>query len=189
MNQYTSELIAFVKTLPLDLNQDVREHHYTNPVIIVADAVLSINRQYEAFVVPRLERLERSGITSLEQLDSACTQYGIHGFATVWNYNHPERVVMLQDLVRKFLTIKQQYEASDDLEAMHRWGKEARPADWASFGVKGIGFTTYQYLRILCGANTTKPDVHIKQAFVEATGKSRSVAEIVTVIEEAAQLT
>lgn len=187
MNQYVQPFSDFIKTLPLDLDQKVSEFNYTNPVLILADAVLSMNRKYEGFVVPRIKHIEKSNIHSLNQLNVIITQNGIEAFAQVWNYNDPRRVEILQNLAQKFLYLKEQYGLTDDLETLHRWGKEAKPQEWTTFGVKGIAFITYQYLRILCGANTIKPDIHIKRAFIEAIGKSRPLEEIVEVIEETAK--
>lgn len=171
----------------MDLDQKVSEFNYSNPVLILVDAVLSMNRKYEAFVVPRIKHLEKSNITSLDQLNTIITQNGIEAFAQVWNYNDPKRVEILQNLAQKFSQLKEQYGLSDDLETLHKWGKEAKPEEWTTFGVKGIAFTTYQYLRILCGANTVKPDIYIQRAFKEAIGKSRPLEEIVEVVEETAK--
>lgn len=187
MDQYVQPFLEFIKILPIDLNQIVPEFNYDNPVLILADAVLSMNRKYEAFVIPRIRHLEKANITTLNQLDALITQRGIEAFAQVWNYNDPRRVEILQHLAEKFLQIKVAYRLDNDLEALRRWGKEAKPEEWESFGVKGIAFTTYQYLRILCGANTVKPDIHIKRAFVEAVGKSLPLEEIVKVVEETAK--
>ncbi|KKW12689.1 MAG: hypothetical protein UY50_C0004G0010 [Parcubacteria group bacterium GW2011_GWA2_49_9] len=185
-NTYTQQFLGFVKTLPLNLDKKASEFNYTNPVLILADAVLSMNRKYEAFVVPRIKHIEKSNIVSLNQLNTIITQGGIESFAHVWNYSDPKRVEILLKLTQRFLKLKEQYGLSDDLETLHKWGKEAKPKEWVMFGVKGIAFTTFQYLRILCGGNTIKPDIHIKRAFLEAVGKNRPLEEIVEVIEETA---
>lgn len=187
MNQYVQPFSEFINTLPLNLDQEVSEFNYTNPVLILADAILSMNRKYEAFVVPRIKHLEKSNIISLDQLDTIITQNGIEAFVQRWNYNDPKRVEILQILAKKFLQLKKEYELADDLETLHKWGNETKRQEWTSFGVKGIAFTTYQYLRILCGANTAKPDIYIQRAFKEAIGKSRPLEEIVEVVEETAK--
>ncbi len=146
-----------------------------------------MNRKYEAFVVPRIKHLEKSNITSLDLLNMIITENGAEAFAQVWNYNDPKRVEILQNLVQKFLQLKKQYGMLDDLETLHKWGKEAKPEEWTTFGIKGIAFATYQYLRILCGANTVKPDIYIQRVFKAAIGKSRPLEEIVEVVEEAAK--
>lgn len=175
--------LRHIKTLPLDLGQNVPEFHYANPVLILVDCVLSMNRKYEGFVVPRIKLIENANITSLKQLDDIIKQEGIEGFAHVWNYSDQRRVEILENLIKKFLKLKEQYGLSGDLETLQKWGKRAKPEEWKTFGVKGIAFTTYQYLRILCGANTIKPDIHIKRAFVEGVGENRPLEEIVEVIE------
>src|SRR5215204_2969975 len=167
MNQYVAPFLAFVKTLPLDVEQHVEEFHYTNPVLIIADATLSMNRQYKIFVVPSIKLIEEQNITSLRQLDNMITQGGVEAFAKVWRYNHPQRVHILHNIERKFLDISNQYRLSE-LESLRKWGSESKPGEWVNFGVSGIGFTTYQYLRILCAASTVKPDIHIQRGFRNA---------------------
>jgi len=184
IDSYIPQFLAFVKTLPLDFK---RELNYTNPVLILADAVLSMNRKYKTFVIPRIELLRKAGITSLTQLNNLITQEGIEEFTKVWNYNDPKRVKILQSLAEKFLKLKEQYGLADDLETLHKWGIETESEVWTSFGIKGIGFVTYQYLRILCGASTVKPDIWIERVFVEAVGKSRPLGEIIEVVKETAK--
>lgn len=53
--------------------------------------------------------------------------------------------------------------------------------------MKGIGFTTFQYLRMLCGADTVKPDVHISKAVREALGKQLSPMAVVELVEQSAK--
>ena len=97
-SQYVPPFLAFIKTLPLDFKENISEISYSNPILILADAVLSMNRKYNAFVVPRIKHLEKSGVTSLAQLDDLITKNGTGGFAEVWNYNDPKRAEILHNL-------------------------------------------------------------------------------------------
>lgn len=187
MNSCIISFSSFLKKLPLDYNKNVAEFAYSNPILILCDAVLSMNRKYEGFVVPRIKLIEKSNINTLTQLNNIITQGGIEAFSKVWNYKDPKRVEILQNLTRKFLQLKEYYKLDNDLDVLHEWGASTKPQEWESFGIKGIGFTTYQYLRILCGANTIKPDVHIKRAFLEGVGVNKPLGEIVEVIEETAK--
>lgn len=181
------EFINYVRSLNLDFNQKPGEFDYDNPVLILVDAVLSMNRKYDSFVVPRVKLIRRSGIKTLEGVLEAIEDKGISGFCKVWNYNHPERVEILKRLANKFLRIKKELKISNDLSALKEWAKQSTVIDYPKFGVKGIGFVTYQYLRLMCGADTTKPDVHLKKAVKEGTGRKLSEAEVVQLVEQSAK--
>ena len=185
MDQDVLTFVDFVERLSLDIDRTPPEFSYPNPVLVLVDTVLSVNRKYDAFVVPRIKLIQEQGIASLAQVDQMITDKGAEAFADVWSYRHPQRVEMLQQLVKKFLLLTSEYGLSE-LETLKRWGAESTAEGALSFGVTGIGFTTYQYLRILCGANTVKPDRHIQRAFIDAVGRSRPLVDIVEVVEKAA---
>jgi hypothetical protein len=173
----------YVKSLKLDFNQHTSEFNYSNPVLILIDAVLSMNRKYDSFVVPRIEIIKKSGIKTLEGALQTIEKEGVSGFCKIWNYNHPERVEILKRLINKYLLVKKELKIDDDLTALKEWGRKSTVENYEDFNVKGIGFVTYQYLRLMCGADTTKPDIHLKRAVKEGTGQSLSEAETVQVVE------
>lgn len=181
------EFINYVRSLNLDFNQKPGEFDYDNPVLVLVDAVLSMNRKYDSFVVPRVKLIRKSGIKTFEEVLKAIEDKGINGFCKVWNYNHPERVEILKRLTNKFLRIKKELKISNDLSALKEWAKQSTVTDYPKFSVKGIGFVTYQYLRLMCGADTTKPDVHLKRAVKEGNGRKLPEAEVVQLVEQSAK--
>ncbi len=62
MRMPTDSFLHYVNSLNLDFNQTPGEFDYDNPVLILVDAVLSMNRKYDSFVVPRVELIRKSGI-------------------------------------------------------------------------------------------------------------------------------
>jgi len=146
-----------------------------------------MNRKYDSFVVPRVKLMRKSGVKTLEKLLETINDEGINGFCKIWNYRHPKRVEILENLANKFLQIKKELNALSDLKALNEWGKQSKADDYPKFSVKGIGFVTYQYLRLMCGADTTKPDVHLKSAVKEGTGNKLPEAEVVQVVEQSAK--
>ena len=66
-------LVSYLLTVPFDTNITPEEFGYSNPVLICMDAVLSINRKYYSFVVPRINH---ELIIFLKR---------IHGFKRCWN--------------------------------------------------------------------------------------------------------
>lgn len=187
MEALVEEFCRSIEKLPLDFNQEPGEFVYESAVLILVDAVLSINRRYDSFVVPRVGLVRKRGIKTLEELKAKIKNDGVKKFCEVWDYNHPERVRILERLIEKFLKTKEELGVSGDLEALHKWGKQSRIEDFKHFDVKGIGFTTFQYLRMMCGADTTKPDVHLKRAVRGRIGVTLSEPKIVRIIEAAAK--
>jgi mycofactocin precursor len=178
------KFMDFVRSLDLNYDLVPGEFGYNNAVLVLVDAVLSINRQYKSFVVPRVEIMRCSGIQTLEELLGVIEEVGIDGFCGVWKYKHPERVEILRDLAIRCLEIKEVLNIEDDLEALNEWGKTSKTEDFDGFGIKGFGFTTFQYLRLLCGSDTTKPDVHLKRAIEFAVERKCNLKEVVEIVEQ-----
>lgn len=111
---------------------------------------------------------------------------GQQGFCCIWNYNHAERVDLLRAMCDRLLLFKSHLKEEDDLKALVAWGESTTVADFLDFKVPGLGFSTFQYLRILCGASTVKPDVHIRRAFLEGVGRKVNDSGIVALYEVAA---
>lgn len=187
MQVSTDNFSHYVKSLNLDFNQTPGEFNYDNPVLILVDAVLSMNRKYDSFVVPRVELIRKSNIKTLEQALQTIENEGVKGFCRIWKYNHPERVEILKRLINKCIEIKKEFKIDDGLIALQTWGKQSTVGDYKKFNVRGFGFTTFQYLRLMCGADTTKPDIHLKRAVKDGTGKNLSPEEVVQVVEETAK--
>lgn len=159
------------------------EELYLTSVEVVLDAVLSINRKYYQFVVPRIQYFQEnySHIRTLKSLRSLIHDEEVK-FEKVWLYRHPARLETLKSLVDKFLEIIGE---DNDLDALKKWAEDATYEDYANFRVKGIGIATFQYLRILLGADTIKPDVHIKRFVEELSGtKKMNDRNIIKIFDE-----
>ena len=177
-------LVAHLRSLRLRYDfEPPAEHCYTSATLILCDAVLSANRRYKEFVLPRLELLRLKGIDrqSLSELVELIERAGEVAFTQVWNYNDLTRVRRLRNLAQRFIALKQNYGLTNDLEVLQKWAQVSTVGDCDRFGVPGIGLATFQYLRILCGIETVKPDVHLRQAVRD--GLNRKVSDDKKVIE------
>ncbi len=191
-DQFTQELhklIDHLSNIPITAKLEANEFGYDNPVDICMDAVLSIRRKYYSFVVPRLEyfRENQPEIRSLQRLAALIRSAGHEEFCKLWNYNHFARVELLENLVQRFIAYNTENNFEEELKGMQHWARLSSPQDYRRFGVKGIGLATFQYLRMLLGVQTVKPDVHIKKAISLALGRKISDAEAITFIEKASQ--
>ena len=187
------ERIAHFVVHELNLDLDDRlgdEYGYDNPVLICLDAVLAIQRRYKQFVVPRISRFQQEypHIRSLSDLKQLIERYGHRRFGEqVWNYRYLPRIQTLELLVNWFLAYQQKHGFADDLEAIRYWAQQPYQEPLSAYGVRGIGIATTQYLRMLTGADTVKPDVRIHQAIEDALGRSVENEEAISLIEEAAR--
>lgn len=181
--------IEFINSLNLTFDKKPDEYGYDNPVMLLMDATLSINRQYNKFVLPRLEyfKLKFPNINTLEEINNLINEKGIDDFESVWNYNHPKRVEILQNLALFFLDYKTENSIKDDLESMKHWAKSVDINSGKILPIDGMGFTTSQYIRKMLGVDSVKPDVHIMRSIFEGIGEKMSDKKTVLFIEKAAE--
>jgi hypothetical protein len=176
------KLSTYLITLPLEIDNYEDGYEYNNPVLTLVDAVLSINRNYNNFVKPRLEIIKTSGISSFDQLKDRLDE-GAESFMEFWNYNHLERVDILKNLLSFYISFKKKNNLDNDIETLNLWAEQSSVESFKEWNIKGIGFTTYQYLRMLCGADTVKPDIHIFRVIEKALGRKLSTKDCVLLIE------
>ena len=180
-------LVSYLLTVPFDTNITPEEFGYSNPVLICMDAVLSINRRYYSFVVPRINHFSETypWVQTLLELKNLIQKVGYEGFSAVWKYNHLNRVKILETLATKFIVYGQEIGEIDNLIAMKNWAQKSSVLEYKTFQVNGIGLATFQYLRMMLGVSTVKPDVHIKKAVSLALNKRVSDLEAIWLVEQA----
>lgn len=177
----------FIENIESKSNPQNSLGNYPNVVLVCIDAVLSINRKYYKFVVPRITYFQENygNITTLEQLSNLIKEKGIEGFSECWNYKHNDRVETLEYLVNKLMEISKKYKGNTEIEKLKTWANETLPTDYKKFNVKGIGLATYQYIRMMLGASTVKPDVHIKRTISNILNRNVSDIESINLFEQA----
>lgn len=172
-----------------DVSPDNFGHETT--ALCCIDAVLSINRNYKKFVVPRLEHFRRnfSEIKGLLDLKKMLNSMKSEIFAKdVIKYKDINRVFLLNRVVDKLLEKSQyQNDVNNELRLLKHWAESVDADEKLYFDVNGIGLATFQYIRMLFGANTIKPDVHIKRFIQDATKKKMSDYMIISLLENIAK--
>jgi hypothetical protein len=163
---------------------------WDTPTLNVLDCVLSLNRRYEAFVLPRLHgfRDDHPDVRSLAQLQTLMGSFPslIEFSVTTLRYADAARAEVLASVVAYLLDIEAEFAGNTEAERLRAWAENARPGDYAFTGIKGFGIAGFQYLRRLLGANTTKPDVHICRFVTDALGRPVSDVEALSLLERAA---
>lgn len=94
------------------------------------------------------------------------------------------RYVMLSNLIEAFDTYRTENGFTDDWEAIQQWAKkvDAKNLEKDIIGkIQGVGPATLQNLRLICGIDTVKPDVHVKEALKEiGLGNEIDVVELLS---------
>ena len=135
-----------------------------SPAVKVIDCVLSLNRKYDTFVVPRLETFisNHPEIQRAVELAKLMSDYPTsHAFVKQeLNYNHEDRARILHEVVMFLCTIVQQTPTIPEEKALKQWVVQAQ-SQTHRLNIKGFGVAGFQYLCMLFGADTTKPDIYI----------------------------
>ena len=161
------------------------------PAVKVIHCVLSLNRKYDTFVLPRLEAFmdshpDTQRVVELANLmDSYPTP---HAFVKQeLNYNHEDRARTLQAVVKYVCTIVAGTPIASEEETLKQWAIQAKPQDYQTLNIKGFGLAGFQYLRILFGADTIKPDVHIKGFISDILNRKVSTVKSLFLLEAASE--
>ena len=160
------------------------------PAVLVIDCVLSLNRRYDTFVVPRLENFmsnhpEIQRITDLAKLMASYPTP--HAFVQQeLDYNHEDRARILHEVVMSLCTIVQQTPTVPEEKALKQWVVQAR-SQTHRLDIKGFGVAGFQYLCMLFGADTTKPDIYIIRFISDLLNRNVSDLEARDLLEAASK--
>jgi hypothetical protein len=159
------------------------------PAVRVIDCVLSLNRPYKfAFDRARTFGEKHPEIRSITDLKT---------FMAGWpsaqefvrdelNYNHRERADTLSAVVSWLAGIAGSGPDQAQLLNLEKWSSSAKPEDCQTINIRGFKLAGFQYLRILFGANTAKPDVHIIGFVSSQIGHKVTANEALRLLEGAA---
>lgn len=173
--------------------------NWANPPLNVLDCVLSLNRRYEEFCLPRVQRFAEAHpeIQQLAAFRSLIVSYPtpLKFSETELNYRDQRRADVLLGVTEYLLrqlrafpaTSSEPSQSKSEMASLGAWAQSARPEDARSTGVHGFGLAGFQYLRMLFGAQTAKPDIHIRRFVADAVRHRVSDAEALTLLEAAAR--
>ena len=103
------------------------------------------------------------------------------------NYNHEDRARILQSVVTFVRSVVEQSPTTPEEDTLKHWAMRADPQDLQTLKIKGFGLSGFQYLRMLFGADTTKPDMHIRGFISEVLGRKVSDFMALTLLEAASE--
>ncbi len=161
------------------------------PAVLVIDCVLSLNTKYDGFVVPRLETFMKNhpGIQKVADLANLMANYPTpHAFMQqVLNYNYEDRANTLQSVVKFVSKIVEKRPNVPEEEVLRQWAIQANPEEYQTLNIRGFGIAGFQYLRMLFGADTTKPDVHIIRFVSNILDRNVSAIEALQLLEASSE--
>ena len=162
------------------------------PAVLVIDCVLSLNRNYDTFLVPRLETFMNNNPETQRLTDLAKLMMSYptpHAFVQQeLNYNHESRAMTLQAVVEFVCQIVEETQTiEEEKEILKQWALQAEPSDYQMLNIRGFAIAGFQYLRMLFGADTTKPDVHIIGFLSELLNRRVSEVEALRLLEAASE--
>ena len=162
------------------------------PAVLVIDCVLSLNRNYDTFLVPRLKTFmnnhpETQRVTDLAKLMASYPTP--HAFVQQeLSYKHESRAKTLQAVVEFVCQIVDGTQTIEkEKEILKQWAIQAEPSDYQTLNIRGFAIAGFQYLRMLFGADTTKPDVHIIGFLSEILNRRVSEVEALRLLEAACE--
>ena len=181
-----TEIMKFASDLPSP--EDLVDSR--PPAVKVIDCVLSLNRPYDTFVVPRLKIFmsNHPDIQQITELAELMTSYSTpHAFVQQeLNYNHEDRARILHEVVMFLCTIVQQTPTLPEEEALKQWVVQVQ-SKTDRLNIRGFGPAGFQYLCILFGVDTTKPDIYIIRFVSELLNRDVSDLEAHALLEAAAE--
>lgn len=165
-------------------------YDWGKPSLNILDCIMSLNRNYTKVVKPRVEKFRQDNPTcySIEDLLSLVTMYGLdYGRFTKekLDLDYPERGRIIKEVSEYLLLEISNDNETDQMKKCENWAKNARPGDAYFVGIKGFGLSGFQYLRMLFGAQTTKPDVHLIEYISKVISKKVTDIQALYILEKA----
>ena len=159
--------------------------------IKVIDCVLSLRRSYDRFVIPRLKnfRNKHPDTQRINSLANLMASYPTPDAFMISELNHNSKVKpkMLQEVVKFVCQIVEKSPKVSEEDVLKQWAIQAKPQECYGLNIKYFKLAGFQYLRMLFGADTTKPDVHIIGFLREILNRSVSRVEAPPLLEAACE--
>ena len=165
------------------------------------DCVLSLHRRYDEFAVPRIKGFRRKhpDVNTLADLRECIWQCGgtMVFYQQELDYWYPDAAEMFGRVLDYLENEMRNYQGTNELEKLSRWACTVPVigynAIWTEGGEKRniplFGIAGWQYLRMLFGADTCKPDIAVNEFIKDCLGRTYiSPIFVVELMEAAAPL-
>jgi hypothetical protein len=156
----------------------------------IVDCVLSLRMNYAKVVLPRVEEFIEKH-PRVRSCASLVELIGLHESPELFlleelRIRHKTKGLALLRVAEFLIEEQTRFSGADEAERLAAWAKWARPGDYLALESPGFKLAGFQYLRMLFGAETVKPDVHILRYVRTAIGEEIGEGPVVYLLEQAA---
>jgi len=182
---------AITRDFPTDSADDwwIASQH---PSARVIDCVLSLRKDYKKVVLPRVKSFLASYPTTISCQDLATL---ITSFPSTQEFtsralrlNAPALGDRLMSVTQYLIKSQQRFDYAAEEARLRAWATSASPRDFRKLNAKGFALAGFQYLRMLFGADTAKPDVHIIRYVADVLGHKVSDIDTLFILERAGEI-
>ena len=194
-NERITTILARIKEIapdPLPRDNTVLDQ---SPAVKVINSVLSLRRPYRTVVKPRLDAFQENNpdVIQVSDLVNLMARYDTpYDFLKAeLDFGSELKATAIDDVVEKLCGIINASPSVPEEDAIRQWALHANPGGYRVWKITNFGIAGFQWLRVLFGADTVKPDTHIlnfladtlNERFPQTSYKKK--LEAVGLIEEA----
>ena len=164
-----------------------------SPAVKVINSVLSLGMDYRKVVKPKLDAFQEKNpdvrqVTELAAFIEEDYQTPIDFLNKEFNYKHKPKSIRkanaINSVCEKLCGIINASLSVPEEDAIRQWALQAKPKGYSVWNIKEFGIAGFQWLRMLFGADTVKPDRHIVNFLSDTLNEKVSPLESVELIEE-----
>ena len=185
--EYIVAVASRLKAVSPDLYDGDYGDRYDPPAVKVINSVISQALNYKTTVYPRLVgfKKNRPDVKSVRQLADLMGSYTtpLEFLTEEVNLKHRGKAGAIDGLVKYFCGLIEASPTVPEEETLKQWAITAEPDGYKELNIKGVWIATFQWLRMLFGADTSKPDVHVMNFIHETIDQKLLESECVLLIE------
>ena len=167
-----------------------------SPTVKVVDSVLSLRRPYRTVVKKRLDAFQKNNpdVIQVSDLVRLMARYDTpYDFLKAeLDFRSEIKATAIDNVVDKLCDIINESPSVSEEDAIRQWALRATPEGYCVWKIKNFAIAGFQWLRILFGADTSKPDTRVLKFLSKTLGETfssnskKKKLEAVDLIEEAA---
>ncbi|MDE0398364.1 MAG: hypothetical protein OXL96_11220 [Candidatus Poribacteria bacterium] len=163
-----------------------------SPAVKVINSVLSLGLDYRTVVKPKLDAFQENNpdVIQVSDLANLIARYPtpIDFLAQEFGYKHKPKSIRkanaINSICEKLCGIINASPSVLEEDAIKQWALQAKPEGYRIWNIKEFRLAGFQWLRMLFGADTVKPDRHIINFLSHTLNPQISPLESVELIEE-----
>ena len=193
-----TKIIARIREIapdPLRRDKTVLDH---TPAVKVINSVLSLGMDYRRVIEPKLDAFQDKNpdVRQVTELAAFIKDYEtpIDFLSNEFNYKPKPKSIRkanaINSICEKLCGIINASPSVSEEDAIRQWALQAKPEGYRVWKIKEFRLTGFQWLRVLFGADTSKPDRRILNFLSDTLNEKfpdsdKKKLEAVDLIEEA----